>query len=221
MLACALVLTLAAQDVDALLARLGDADIEKRAEAELDLLKVGKPALDALRRAAKSPDQEIAARAARLVDEIDWPEPGPASNGLTLAIKAKTQYAANEPVVVRARITNISDREIVLDQLDFSNESDILQLTYGGDRRPLHLCGGRREPGPDLPSRVRISAGGRLVFTFSPRAWCALAGHSKCYALPVEAGSHRLSAALSIQRAPEGAWSGSAASGEVRFAVTR
>lgn len=211
----ALVLT---QDVDALIARLGDSDLAARGEAEAAILKIGKRALDPLKRATKAADREIAGRAAALLDEIDWPDPGPASNGLTLEIKPKPGYSANEPLMVRARLTNVGDRDVVLDKLSFENESDTMLLDFGG-QKDLHLCHFRREPGPDLPATVRISKGQRVAFTFSARSWCSMLAHSKCGPVSIGAGEHAVTVAFSHFDGSEGTWKGRVSSSEVKLVV--
>lgn len=58
------------QDVDALIRDLGADAVETREAAHAELLKIGKPALDALRKAAASTDPEVSARARRIVRKI-------------------------------------------------------------------------------------------------------------------------------------------------------
>lgn len=63
----------AAQDVDALVRELGHDDADRREAAEAELLRVGAPALKALRDAAASTgDAEVRARAERLVRAIPF-----------------------------------------------------------------------------------------------------------------------------------------------------
>lgn len=54
-----------------LVGELGSDDFQKRENASAELVRIGRPALDALRQAAKSPDAEVAQRAAAAVEKID------------------------------------------------------------------------------------------------------------------------------------------------------
>lgn len=63
-------LLLALQDVDVLIERLGAPTFEARRQAVDDLVRRGKAAVPALRRAAESPDPEVAARAREALERI-------------------------------------------------------------------------------------------------------------------------------------------------------
>jgi hypothetical protein len=84
MIALTLALLLAAQDADAariqdLVRRLGAEDFAAREEATRELRKVGKPAEEALRKAAaESPDPEVRERAKALLQPERRAEPAPA-----------------------------------------------------------------------------------------------------------------------------------------------
>ena len=58
-------------EVDQLVHRLGSPDYADREAATRALLDLGAPALDALRRAARHPDEEVRTRASRLVRQIE------------------------------------------------------------------------------------------------------------------------------------------------------
>ena len=58
--------------VDALVTKLGDKNIEIRHKAVDDLVKIGRPALKALRKALKSGDLEVKALAEKALEGIEW-----------------------------------------------------------------------------------------------------------------------------------------------------
>ncbi len=60
--------------IDALIQQLGDADFKTRESATAELTKIGKPALDALKKATVNSDQEIASRAKIIVANMDAKE---------------------------------------------------------------------------------------------------------------------------------------------------
>lgn len=70
----AILLLLALQDIDGLIERLGHDDVDVRDKAQTDLLKRGRAALPAIRKAAEShADPEVRARASALVRAINTP----------------------------------------------------------------------------------------------------------------------------------------------------
>ncbi len=56
-----------------LVRELGSEDWSTRTRAESGLAELGRPALEGLRRAMESPDPEVAWRARRIVEGIEWP----------------------------------------------------------------------------------------------------------------------------------------------------
>ena len=70
-------------EIAALVIKLGDDDPATRDEAVQRLSRIGKPALPALREAARGDDPEASARAEKLLKHIErhLPPPGPAHNG--------------------------------------------------------------------------------------------------------------------------------------------
>jgi hypothetical protein len=213
-----LLLALALQDpVGTLIEKLAHEDPEVRDAAAAELLKLGQAALEPLRRAMKAESKDIAGRAARLVDELEWPEPGAPMNGLAMAIRAAKEYPEKDRIMLRGRLINVSDADITLTGMDVTGESAVFLLTMEGRERDLHLCYHRTEPAPDVPAQITIKKGGRLDFTFSPRAWCGSTEHSKCTTLGVTAGERKLSIALQLNK--RDGWTGRVASNDVRFTV--
>jgi hypothetical protein len=204
--------------VEKLIEKLGDDDVEVRDAAGAELVKIGRPALEALRKAAKSDRQEVAGRARSLIAKIDFPEPGPAVNGLAFAIKADDEYRGK--ITIRGRLINTGDKELVITGAnEVENESNTFLLNLAGREPELHLCFRRAEPAPALDARIKLPKGQHVEFTFSPRAWCFSNEHSKCMPVQIAKGEHRLSVALNLPKAAEGAWTGKALSNEVRFSV--
>jgi hypothetical protein len=75
MIAAALLSACLAQDAEKfqkLVQALGDPSKEERDKAVQELVKVGRPALDALRKATGSPDAEVKALAAQAIEKIEW-----------------------------------------------------------------------------------------------------------------------------------------------------
>ena len=204
--------------VDKLIEKLGDDDVEIRDKAGAELVKIGKPALEALRKAATSDKQEVAGRAKDLIARIDFPEPGPAVNGLAFAIRAESEYSGK--ITLTGRLINTTDKEIVIvGANEVENESHRFLLNLAGREPELHLCFRRSEPAPALDAKITLRKGQHLEFTFSPRAWCFSNEHSKCGPVNIGKGGHSLTVALNIPKAEGGAWSGKALSNEVRFSV--
>lgn len=58
--------------VQRLIQALGDDSKEERDKAVADLVRIGRPALDALQKATKSSDSEVRALAAQAVEKIEW-----------------------------------------------------------------------------------------------------------------------------------------------------
>jgi hypothetical protein len=173
------------QDIEPLIERLGDADPVVREEASRSIRKIGRRALEPLRKAAESArDPEVVVRARELIDEIDWPEPGPAVKGLRLAIKPRPRYAVGGPIVIRARLLNAGEADV---------ELGAVLLEWGGGEKLTHpACMGRdpAEPFPELPKSLK--KGETIEFVFSPRAWCFANEHSKSRPVQVLAGEHEL-----------------------------
>ncbi|MBI2933325.1 MAG: HEAT repeat domain-containing protein [Planctomycetes bacterium] len=212
----------AKESIDELLEKLGDDDPRVRDQASAQLVQIGRPALEPLRRAAASDQPEVAGRARSLIDEIDWPEPGPAKDGLAIAIKAEQEYPGKYAILLRGRLENISDNDIVIVGANRAadDESDTFLMNYDGRGEKLHLCwSNRRAAFPELPETITLRKGQRMEFSFSPRAWCFSAVHEKCNFLKVTPGEHRLSIALNIPKAAEGEWKGTVQSNEVTFVV--
>lgn len=207
-------------DVESLIPRLGHEDPDVRARAAAEIEKIGKPALPALRKAAAAADQEVAARARELIERIDWPDPGPAVKGLALAIKAKERYSAEEPLLLRGRILNLSEETVTIlgARVPPRDESGPFSLVFDGGPE-LHFCFLRREPAPDVPEKLVLRKGERYEFAFSPRAWCALVEHSKCRALDPPAGEHSVSLALDLRHSKDAGWTDKATSNKVSFTV--
>ncbi len=68
-------LALASQDpeqVQKLIQTLGDPGKEERDKAVADLVRIGRPALEALRKATSSSDAEVKALAAQAIEKIEW-----------------------------------------------------------------------------------------------------------------------------------------------------
>jgi hypothetical protein len=210
------ILALAAQDVDSLIEKLGDDDPRAREEAAREIVRIGKPALDALRKTEGSSDPEIAQRAAALIDQIDWPDAGPASNGLSLAIKPKKSYTLKEPVILRARLTNVSEGDVTLS----GGYAFLLALD---DREELGhpACMGRdrAEPFPTVAEPLTLKKGETVEFAFSPRAWCRANEHSKTGPVVVAQGEHRLRLTLNGTSSAKGVWRGRVESNQVKVAV--
>jgi len=207
---------LATQDVERLIEKLGDLDPAAREEAMREIRRIGKPALDALRKAQGSNDPEIAQRATALIEEIDWPDPGPASSGLSLAIKPKRSYALKEPTILRARLTNVSDEDVTLSGgyaflLVFQNREEL--------GHPACMGRDRAEPFPAVADPMTLKKGDTVEFTFSPRAWCRANEHSKTGPLVVLQGEHRLRLILNGNSSAKGVWRGRAESNEVKITV--
>src|SRR5262245_5048748 len=58
--------------IQRLIATLGDASKEERDKAVKELAGIGRPALDALRKATSSSDNEVKALAAQAIEKIEW-----------------------------------------------------------------------------------------------------------------------------------------------------
>lgn len=213
MIALALASLLQTPDVAELVRRLAHEDPAVRDAATAELLRIGEPALAALREAAKGDDPELVARARRLIAEIDFPEPGAHDHGLALAIRAERDYSAAKPVTLRGRLINVSERDLVVAGQHIQIEGGTFGLDFDG-LADLHFCFRPAEPGPSLAERVTIRPGEHVEFTFSPRAWCALIEHSRCGPLQVGPGEHRLTLTLAIGAAGEGEWTGAVRSNE-------
>ncbi len=211
-------LLLSQDSVEKLIEKLGDDDVEVREKASAEIIKIGKPALEALGKAAKSDKQEIASRAKALIATIDFPDAGPESKGLALAIKAEKEYKADGKLVLRGRIKNVSDQEITLGPIDLTESEDWL-LKFANNADEYHLCFRPGEPGPDVKGGTKIAKGQTLEFIFSPRAWCYAIEHSKCGPFPFAEGDYTFTIALNGFRG-EG-WKGKAVSNEVRFSVKK
>jgi hypothetical protein len=61
-----------AERIQKLIATLGDASKEERDKAVKELASIGRPALDALRKATSSSDNEVKALAAQAIEKIEW-----------------------------------------------------------------------------------------------------------------------------------------------------
>lgn len=215
-LVLALALLWPQEPVEKLILKLGDDDVDVREQASRELVKIGKPALGALRKAMKSEKAEIAGRAKALVEEIDFPEPGTPDHGIALAIRAQKSYDAKEKIVLQGRLHNTSDADIEIRGLRCEGEGGPWGLSLGGED-VYHLCFRPLEPGPDLGDKIKVPKGKYLEFTFSPRAWCAMIEHSKCGPMQIGAGSYRMKLVLGLPKSET--WSGSATSNEVDFVV--
>lgn len=218
------------QDVDALIARLGDDKPEVREQAMVDLRKIGKKALDPLRKATASGDAEIAERAKKLVDILDFPDPGPAVDGLAIALKAEAETSKKDDLLLRARLINTTDKDVIvgwgkrheLAPAYPPGGPSLFELACDGAKSRYWCCGMRdirKSKRPLIPERVEIKKGEFYELTFSLRGWCASKEHGKCEPPASKLGKHKASLLYDLPSAAAGGWSGRVASNEVEFEI--
>jgi len=209
-------------DVHKLIERLSNDDVREREQASRELVRLGRKSLEALREAEKSGTLDVRNRARELIAEIDWPDPGAAVNGLALALKADSEYGKESGLLLRGRLINLSDNDLVVAgaHSEGISEGGAIHLKLDGGKDLYHLCYRRQEPAPDLPARFTLKKGERRSFTFSPRAWCGQVEHSKCAPFAFgKPGSCRLSLVLILEKEDAGAWKGRLESNEVSLRI--
>ncbi|MBI2920052.1 MAG: hypothetical protein HYY18_03085 [Planctomycetes bacterium] len=207
------------EDTEVLASRLASEDPAVRQRAEHDLLRQGQAAQAALLNASRSEDPEVAQRAKALLENLVWPDPGPASGGLRLGIRARASYDGKEPVELRARLHNTTDHDLILAGAHTPEPGEYHHLLLRLDGDELHMCYRARLPLPDLPERLTVPAGDWVEFSFHPETWCAQPAHSKCSTVDLAPGKHNLRLSLVLKGEQEGVWKGRADSNEVRFSV--
>src|SRR3954463_381448 len=140
-----------AREIDRYVKQLGDPEFKVRAEADRQLRAIGEPALDAVAKAAKCDDAEVAKRAIEIVAAIEktmkWEVrqfAGPADQVLCAAFDAagKRCAAGGFDKVIRVwdvatgkELQKLEGHTDIVFSVAFSPDGKHLLSTSGGDRR--------------------------------------------------------------------------------------
>lgn len=113
---------------------LDNEDAHTREKATEELIKIGRPAVEPLKKAlANKPTEETKLRIDRILDEIDWPEGGKINDGMQLTIKTdKTTYKEGEEITINIRLKNRSDKKKIV-KFDIDDRWDDCLFVYAAN----------------------------------------------------------------------------------------
>jgi hypothetical protein len=139
------------ETIDRLITQLGDNDFKMREEASRQLKQIGKPALDALKKATKLDDPEIQTRAEALVKRIEQrPVPGGVGPATVLNVRL------SEADGVRTTDINETGRQIQIRQSKNLIEMTVTGLSDGKETTETYTAKDAEELRNNNPEAAKL-----------------------------------------------------------------